>query len=763
MAQATTRRCVDTVGGGAEIDVVVMPTTVLPEPIGRIGLAAFVSSSRVESGPGGVTRQRYVDLILLADASASDGAYGQWVTFTHIVRRDVRAHAWDYGLGAVMVGVALVALVTRIDVQDADAHRFRPDTWWGWAATLAVCASLAGRRRWPLRVLAFALVLVLPLELARHRDTVAFFAVVIVLYSAAAQLAPRLAVRAVAMVAAFYAMLAATGVVVLSSVPVLGPLFLASAFALGLMIHRGRAGQQSDVDAAIERAAAATETAELAAADERLRLAQELHDVVAHSLSVIAVQAGIGAHLIDRRPAEASRALDAIRTTCDTTDRELTRLVDVLRDGGATVSAKAPTIADVAALAEQIRSADLPVDLAIDGDVSTVPAGVSLAAYRIVQEALTNVVRHSGNAAAATVTIRVVGDRVELTIDDNGRGVTVHQPLSSSGGNGLPGMSERARLYGGEVQAGPRPGGGFRVRAVLRLQADDLTGADSAIEARLSTDNGDPTPDRRRFSPWAADAALAVLMAAIAMVDVVAFDSTAAGPNFAPTHLWALSLRVGCAATLAFRRRYPTFAYGVAWAFGLALSIGDYRMSVMVFVLWIGLYSVAAYAPVRHLVVVAVGTCIGIVAIAWWKPPDLTGAGAVWAGVFFAASGVAGYAVRRDRDQRASEVGERQKASAAFALHTRLVLANERLRIADELGTVLTHSIHRIAQHAEVGSRLAVTDARAARSDLQAISSISRDALSDLRRLLKHMRTTTEPPAYAPTPALNDSAVGNRP
>ena len=175
-------------------------------------------------------------------------------------------------------------------------------------------------------------------------------------------------------------------------------------------------------------------------------MAQELHDVVAHSLSVIAVQAGIGAHLIDRRPAEAARALDAISATCDTTDSELTRLVDILRDGSVNDATSAPTIAAVAALVGQLRAADVPVTLVTDGDLTAVPAGVSLAAYRIVQEALTNVVRHAGTAAV-TVTIRVVEDQIDLTVDDDGRGLAPDDAGDSAvrdGGNGLLGMGERA-------------------------------------------------------------------------------------------------------------------------------------------------------------------------------------------------------------------------------------------------------------------------------------------------------------------------------
>jgi signal transduction histidine kinase len=670
-----------------------------------------------------------------------------------IVWHDVRAHAWDYALAGAMVVVAIVALITRIDVQDADAHLFRPDTWWGWVATIVVCLTLIGRRRWPLRALASGLVLVLPLQFAEQRDTVAFFTLVITLYSVAAYLPPRLAARGIAMMAVFYALLAVTDVVVLSAVPVLGPLFLAAAFALGLLIQRSRHRQRRDAQAAIEEADAAIETSELDAADERLRMAQELHDVVAHSLSVIAVQAGIGAHLIDRKPAEASRALDAIRTTCATTENELSRLVSILRNGAATDSISAPTIVDVGALVEQIRSTDLPVTLITDGDLNAVPAGVSLAAYRIVQEALTNVVRHAGTGAAATVTIQATVDGIGLTVDDNGHGAAPHETVGRSGGNGLLGMTERARMYDGDVQSGPRPGGGFRVRATLDFHADATTIATPTQPVAQVPDR--TRSDSRRFSPSTWDAALAVLMAIIATIEVITADPAATGPHFTPTHLWAFSLRLTCSATLAFRRRHPTIAYAVAWALGLALTIGDYQFGVMIFVLWIGLYSIAAYATTRRLVAAVLTTTVGLVIIAWSRPPDLTGAGAVWAGGFFAASAIAGYTVRRERDRRTTELNARQDASAAHARHARLTLTSERLRIADELGTVITRSIDTIAQHAETGARFVTTDASAARGTLQSISTISRDALNDLRRLLKHMRGATAPTTYTPIPGAN--------
>ncbi|MFN0027112.1 MAG: histidine kinase [Acidimicrobiales bacterium] len=129
--------------------------------------------------------------------------------------------------------------------------------------------------------------------------------------------------------------------------------------------------------------------------------------------------------------------------------------------------------------------------------------------------------------------------------------------------------------------------------------------------------------------------------------------------------------------------------------------------------------------------------------------------------MFFAAAAVAGYTVRWDRHRRASELGERQDASTARARHARLRLVNERLRIADELSAVITGSIHTIARHAEIGSQLMATDPDKARDALQAMSEISRNALNDLRRLLKHMRTATEPVTYTLAVATADPIAAN--
>jgi signal transduction histidine kinase len=671
------------------------------------------------------------------------------------LERDVHTHAWDYLVGSAMVALAIVALVTRIDVQSADEFRFHADTWWSWVATIAVCGSLIGRRRWPLRSFAIGLAFVVPLELGHHRDSIAFFAIVIAFCSVAAYSPPRLAWRAVAMTAGLYVLLLATGTMIVTTAPLVGLLFLSTAFAFGVLLRHGRTRQDHDVEAATARGIAEIETAELQAADERLRMAQELHDVVAHSLSVIAVQAGIGVHLIDRQPAEAGRALDAIRTVSHTTAKELSRLLDVLRDGGVRDDALATqTIGDIEKLIEQTRTTGLPITYNVNGSVSAVPAGVSLAAYRIIQEALTNVVRHAGHADV-TVTIQLTGEGLTLCVDDNGHGTPV---VTESGGHGLIGMVERAQLYGGNVRTGPRPGGGFRVQATIPYLAPSVIARNGPKAADIATLN---TPTKfTRVPAWSGDVLIAAVFAGLTTVQIL-LANPGNGPRFTPTDPWAWSLKLACCMILILRRRYPTTTYTCIWAFGLALAIGDYQVGVITFVLLIGVYSVASYATKCKTGGALVGTYIGMAFIAWSKPPDLTTSGAVWICFLFTAIATAGYAVRRDRDLRMTALNERENVTDAQTRRARLIVTTERLRIADELNTVITQSIQAITNRAGTGSEMIETDPAAARQALEVISAISREALNDLRRLLKRIRAEHEPAVYVPiAPTLLTTSSG---
>ncbi|WP_063813700.1 sensor histidine kinase [Herbidospora daliensis] len=206
----------------------------------------------------------------------------------------------------------------------------------------------------------------------------------------------------------------------------------------------------------------------IATAAERARIARELHDVVAHNVSVIVVQADGAGFAIDSDPDQAKRAVEAISATGRQALAEMRRLVGVLRDDGAESEEYAPQpgLGQLDDLVRQVRASGLPVDIRVEGTPDHLAEGLQLVIYRIVQEALTNTLKHGGPGVSSTVQV-VYGPRdVLLRIADDGRGAA---SATGEGGHGLIGMRERVSMYGGDVHAAPKPGGGFLV--VARIPA----------------------------------------------------------------------------------------------------------------------------------------------------------------------------------------------------------------------------------------------------------------------------------------------------
>lgn len=225
---------------------------------------------------------------------------------------------------------------------------------------------------------------------------------------------------------------------------------------------RGRRERQ-----ARERLARAEE-ARARATEERLRIARDLHDVLAHHVSLINVQAGTALHLLDEQPGLAREALTAIKASSKEVLVELRGMLGVLRRVDEELPL-APTagLAGLDALAQRMRGTGLPVTVRTEGAARALPTALDTAAFRIAQEALTNVHRHAG-ADSASVLLDYSGPELVLQVDDDGRG-TSGDPAA---GNGIPGMRERAAAFGGRLDAGPRPGGGFRVRAQLPIPGE---------------------------------------------------------------------------------------------------------------------------------------------------------------------------------------------------------------------------------------------------------------------------------------------------
>jgi signal transduction histidine kinase len=335
------------------------------------------------------------------------------------------------------------------------------------AAGLVLALSLAWRRRAPLIVLAVAIAasVVANFAVVLHAATTPAVALVVAVYSVGAH-AER--VREWIGLAGVAALIATNAAEQLS----LGDLLLIAMILGGAWLagramrhrrERERTLERLTVDLERER----EEKARAAVAEERVRIARELHDVVAHAISVIVLQARGGRRSLATDPAEALVALNTIEEMGTQALAEMRRLLGMLRrDDEEIALAPQPSLRYLDTLAARMREAGLPVDLSVEGEPIELPPGVDLSAYRIVQEALTNALKHAGPATARVV-VRYGKDDLELEIADTGPGAAA----SDGEGHGLVGMRERVSLYGGRLEAGPRDGGGFAVRARLPLDS----------------------------------------------------------------------------------------------------------------------------------------------------------------------------------------------------------------------------------------------------------------------------------------------------
>jgi len=365
--------------------------------------------------------------------------------------------------------VAVVAIAVSWAILSADSINWPADTRDpdGLAAVLVVVvnAPIAFRRR----ACGAALAIALGGELvyaARQYPPFLAPAVPLIVYLAATRLDDRRS-RLVLIVSAVASWLGAT----LAAGPTdpQSVLVVAGTWLLGHYVRTRRLLvaelQQRALDLERER----EERAGRAVAEERLRIARELHDVLAHTMSVVAVQAGTGRLVGRDHPGEAIKALTAVEETARSAMNEMRQILTVLRADDDTGAAVTPTpgLDDLDALVAQVTEAGIAVDVHVDGEPRPISTGIGLAAYRITQEALTNVIKHAG-PAHASVLVRYTDHDVTLEIRDDGHTTA---PTAGAGGHGLIGMRERAAVHGGEVSAGPAPNGGFQVTARLPLGA----------------------------------------------------------------------------------------------------------------------------------------------------------------------------------------------------------------------------------------------------------------------------------------------------
>src|SRR5215213_9816421 len=385
-------------------------------------------------------------------------------------RRLPASALFDSGLALAAAGVSTLLFTELMNAAQPTPPRGMLAL--GYALALLHTLPLAARRRFPGTVLGISVVSGLAVATLGVPEILGI-AILVAVYSVAAYGDRWVSLAGLAAAELGSAAVQLTPGSFQTPTVVSNALVIAAAWLLGHFVGRRRAyTARLEQTAELERARA--EQARQAVAEERLRLARELHDVVAHSISVIAVQSGVGAHVAKTQPEEAAKALAAIEATSRAALTELRRLLGVLRQEDEPQGALAPVpgLADLDSLLAEVGKAGLVVKLQINGTRPPLPAGVDLSAYRIVQEALTNVVKHAGPARAQVV-VGYGDQEVTVEVIDDGRGVVTSAGDGRVGtGHGLIGMRERVQAFGGDLQTGPRPGGGFRVAARLPVAAE---------------------------------------------------------------------------------------------------------------------------------------------------------------------------------------------------------------------------------------------------------------------------------------------------
>jgi signal transduction histidine kinase len=379
--------------------------------------------------------------------------------------RAVDSRAGDVVLAAVVAGLTVAQLARPIA-----PSAYRQLDVLGAILVVVLCAPLAWRSTRARSALAAISVVAAVYGLLGYPQVVLGLPLLIAVYSVGARHSLRASTGVLGLVALLLVVAFATdqqnpGLVDL----VVTALSLGGAWWVGASVRIRREQLQllEERSALLERAR--RDEAAQAVARERLRIARELHDVVAHSMSVVAVQSGMAEHVLASQPERAAAAISAISASSRSALTELRRLLGVLRADDEPEGSLAPALglADLPSLVERVRDAGVTVELTTTGDPDAVPAAAGLTVYRIVQEALTNAVRHDGAGAAVAVAVRCGPGVVDVEVVDDGHGTPAEE--APGAGTGLIGMRERVEVFGGDLAAGPAAGGGWRVAARLPL------------------------------------------------------------------------------------------------------------------------------------------------------------------------------------------------------------------------------------------------------------------------------------------------------
>ncbi|HYB28230.1 MAG TPA: histidine kinase [Solirubrobacteraceae bacterium] len=486
-----------------------------------------------------------------------------------------------------------------------------------------------------------------------------------------------------------------------------------------------------------------------AVVEERQRMARELHDVVAHCVSVMVVQASGARSVAGADPQAARRALEVVEGAGRDALVELRRMVGVLRRAGEPLAGPTPGLSGLDGLLERCRDAGLPVDLRVEGAAVELLPGLDLVAYRVVQEALTNAIKHAGPASARVV-VAYGADALELTVSDTGRGDD-QVPGGDGSGHGLVGMSERVAVFGGELHAGRRPGGGFEVRARIPIDGRAVSVTAPPPSPRPSPGQAwVPSPKRLRW-PW-----LDPLLAAFALVVFEIGVLTSSSPR------GPLVLNVAVAAALGFvtiwRRRLPV-RYAVStlalnWVMTHELTtLNSTALPKALLFIW-PMYAVAAWTERRTAAAFLVLVLASIPVTLLLGRPGGNFAGYAGIVLIWLACWGTGRALRARRSLTAELERTSVRLAAEREARARLATAGERSRIARELNALVARSVAGMVIQTEAAGTQLELDPAEADSTMEAIESTGREALAELRRVLGVLRHQGPGP-LAPQPGVD--------
>jgi signal transduction histidine kinase len=515
----------------------------------------------------------------------------------------------------------------------------------------------------------------------------------------------------------------------------------------GLLASRGRLARELEVSAA--RLQDEQELrARRAAAEERNRMARELHDVIAHNVSVMVIQTS-AAREVARGDLDAAReALRAVERSGREALVELRRIVGVLRRSTDELAGSwAPGLSRLDALVGRACAAGLPVELRVEGQPQALSPGLDLVAYRVVQEALTNAIKHAG-PASAQVRVSFGVRELELEIVDSGHGA-VPERVDDGSGHGLIGMSERVELYGGELRAGQRRGAGFEVRA--RIPIDGVVSSPHVLAPPVDGDRVIVAAGAAFRWPW-----LDPLLAGVLLVGLEL--SVLASSHLRGPLVLNMIVVVGMALAAIWRRRSPLLFLILVGALITVLNARLTSVSSLplagIYVTLVPTYTVAAWEDrPRALVGLAIMIC-GAAA------SNLTGSHGTagdFAGVAFSMSAAwaAGRAIRA-RHAMTSELKRRSgRLVAEREDRARLAVAGERSRIARELHAVVAHTVAAMVIQTEAARSLLDRDLAQADAAMSAIESTGRQTLAEMRRILGVLRHDHDASELEPQPGVD--------